>query len=274
MSDVAGSSKDKLSRIREDYSDGSFLKAYAHYFRQWAAGAPPRALTPGYAQSLAGALEEVAELLAYSADEPPGELPPLPKNDHAFFDPEDEQPDILVWNEKSMRAYATAAISKAALTRAAQPISLAELTENAMRVMEPQPSPPPPAEQQPSAFAGASMQVLEWPELEPEADQWPEAIAGTLRTCVDLIDGHDIEPKHLRISLQTILDEWPALTKSPAPEWKGDMLDYLKQKMAAPLNQCDGCQRGLPVNENGHHEEANGRVDMVCTASRYSGSGE
>lgn len=36
-------------------------------------------------------------------------LPPLPKHDHAFQDPEGEEPDILVWNAASMRAYALAA---------------------------------------------------------------------------------------------------------------------------------------------------------------------
>jgi hypothetical protein len=37
-------------------------------------------------------------------------LPPLPPRDHAFQDPEGEQPDIPVWREQSMRAYAMTAI--------------------------------------------------------------------------------------------------------------------------------------------------------------------
>lgn len=37
----------------------------------------------------------------------------LPKHDHAFFDPEGEQPDILVWNKDSMWKLWQAALSKA-----------------------------------------------------------------------------------------------------------------------------------------------------------------
>ena len=46
------------------------------------------------------------------------ELPPLPKNDHAFMDPEGDQPDILVWRETSMRAYGEAC-ARAAIEAAA-----------------------------------------------------------------------------------------------------------------------------------------------------------
>ncbi len=37
-----------------------------------------------------------------------------------------------------------------------------------------------------------------------------------------------------------------------------------------PINQCDGCRRGVPVNKNGHHEinDYPGEV-MACTADRY-----
>ena len=33
-------------------------------------------------------------------------LGPMPKHDHAFSDPEGDEPDILVWNAESMRTYA------------------------------------------------------------------------------------------------------------------------------------------------------------------------
>jgi hypothetical protein len=38
------------------------------------------------------------------------------------------------------------------------------------------------------------------------------------------------------------------------------------------INQCDGCQRGLPTRTNGHgtviHDEPSGSL-MACTADRY-----
>lgn len=38
-------------------------------------------------------------------------LGPLPKHDHAFADPEGDEPDILVWRAESVRAYAAAAVA-------------------------------------------------------------------------------------------------------------------------------------------------------------------
>lgn len=40
------------------------------------------------------------------------------------------------------------------------------------------------------------------------------------------------------------------------------------------LNQCDGCRRGLPLDERGIHVDAtraswHDRLYMVCTANRY-----
>jgi hypothetical protein len=37
---------------------------------------------------------------------------------------------------------------------------------------------------------------------------------------------------------------------------------------AASITQCDGCQRGLPVNDWGHHRDESGA--MGCTADRYA----
>ena len=36
-----------------------------------------------------------------------------------------------------------------------------------------------------------------------------------------------------------------------------------------PINQCDGCQRGLPLSKHGHHME-DGHPVMACTADRYA----
>lgn len=37
------------------------------------------------------------------------------------------------------------------------------------------------------------------------------------------------------------------------------------------FNQCDGCRRGLPLDENGVHH-GDGRYDMIgCTRRRYNG---
>ena len=35
-----------------------------------------------------------------------------------------------------------------------------------------------------------------------------------------------------------------------------------------PVNQCDGCKRGLPI-VNGLHKELTGRPYMCCTKDRY-----
>ena len=42
-----------------------------------------------------------------------------------------------------------------------------------------------------------------------------------------------------------------------------------KMKELENKNQCDGCQRGLPIDNNGNHIEENGRIYMRCEASRY-----
>jgi hypothetical protein len=40
---------------------------------------------------------------------------------------------------------------------------------------------------------------------------------------------------------------------------------------ASELNQCDGCRRGLPLNENGIHRGEG--YDMIgCTADKYASS--
>lgn len=58
-------------------------------------------------------------------------MPPLPKNDHAFMDPEDEMPDILVWRESSMRAYGLKCVAAyaAALRAAVQEMTDAQIDE-------------------------------------------------------------------------------------------------------------------------------------------------
>ncbi len=39
---------------------------------------------------------------------------------------------------------------------------------------------------------------------------------------------------------------------------------------AEPVNQCDGCRRGLPLNEHGTHYNPDGSYDRIgCTAGRY-----
>jgi hypothetical protein len=54
-------------------------------------------------------------------------------------------------------------------------------------------------------------------DSEPTLEDWAPAIRDCLMICRDFIDGKDIDPKFLRISVQTILDEWPTATKEPAP---------------------------------------------------------
>ena len=36
------------------------------------------------------------------------------------------------------------------------------------------------------------------------------------------------------------------------------------------MNQCDGCIRGLPLNDAGHHADKNGHPVMACTKDRYA----
>jgi hypothetical protein len=37
------------------------------------------------------------------------------------------------------------------------------------------------------------------------------------------------------------------------------------------INQCDGCRRGLPLDERGNHYNPDGSYDLIgCTADRYS----
>jgi hypothetical protein len=63
--------------------------------------------------------------------------------------------------------------------------------------------------------------------------------------------------------------------------WKGAWLEHVRQKRLfaqadkmratdpkSPLNQCDGCARGLPI-ENGIHR-GKGYDLIACTADRYT----
>jgi hypothetical protein len=56
-------------------------------------------------------------------------------------------------------------------------------------------------------------------DSEPTLEDWAPAIRDCLMICRDLIDGKNIDPKFLRISVQTILDEWPTATKRGSPEF-------------------------------------------------------
>jgi hypothetical protein len=45
---------------------------------------------------------------------------------------------------------------------------------------------------------------------------------------------------------------------------------YPRAPSAAPVNQCDGCRRGLPLNEHGTHYNPDGSYDRIgCTAEQY-----
>lgn len=39
--------------------------------------------------------------------------------------------------------------------------------------------------------------------------------------------------------------------------------------MTQEINQCDGCQRGLPLNRCGWHYKEGGFLDVNCTKDRY-----
>lgn len=63
-------------------------------------------------------------------------------------------------------------------------------------------------------------------------------------------------------------------------DWTGlGLADALRTPASAarPINQCDGCQRGLPLGTNGHHYDHDGSGAlpvMACTADRYAASSE
>jgi len=38
-----------------------------------------------------------------------------------------------------------------------------------------------------------------------------------------------------------------------------------------PINQCDGCRRGLPLDQDGFHHDPDSNYDFIgCTKDRYS----
>jgi hypothetical protein len=85
-------------------------------------------------------IEEAADFLDGLTDEPgafnfSSQTPPLPKHDHAFQDIDGDAPDILVWNEKSMRAYANAAVKAAASAPPPPDDHIAELRMHLKRML-------------------------------------------------------------------------------------------------------------------------------------------
>lgn len=46
-------------------------------------------------------------------------------------------------------------------------------------------------------------------------------------------------------------------------------MDEQHQRAETIINQCDGCRRGLPI-ENGLHIREDGLPDMACTKERYT----
>jgi 8-oxo-dGTP diphosphatase len=83
-------------------------------------------------------------------------------------------------------------------------------------------------------------------------------VSGTLRAASDLLDARFFESYDL-----------PAL--SPAAREMLLKLDVLPH--SAPLNQCDGCRAGKPVDENGNHEMCDGEGAysdlMACQRKKY-----
>lgn len=67
-------------------------------------------------------------------------------------------------------------------------------------------------------------------------------------------------------------DEIARIVKAVARKLADDAEERRVQRAKERLiNQCDGCQRGIPVNEHGTHVDPAGNWwnNQGCTASRY-----
>ena len=72
-----------------------------------------------------------------------------------------------------------------------------------------------------------------------------------------------------RLTFEEDMD-WTHMAGMRMPCKLPEKFKYLEQESEQPRNQCDGCNRGLPINEEGIHYNPDGSYDLICcTAKRY-----